>query len=597
MEVAVAKRRVPLIFPAALLPALAALLGLSGALGGAGGFALLRLLRARAREAGAVTRELSRQLSQRLLLGVKERRIRSQGLLATTLALVLVPVVRGLSTALRGSLALMNTCEEELDPDTEEQRRATASSPAWGRGLPRPPRPGIWRPFLHEFKGARENLEEVHGILGLDRRQAHELTLDQLTEGVRRTLVMKYAPLFLVTCRYWSRDEAESIALALAQECGLAMPLGRGGLEECTPYSFQSHLPWMMPKWLQQSQRLGIAALRPLFLHGWSWSSRYVETPFGRLHVYDAAPAWHDPAKDGQPPLLLQHGMFVTGWSMALLGWLLCRRGRRVIMPDLFDFDNGLSKSSGAQAGGPKVRSTSHTLEALMYVIRDILDGGADEVDLAGHSFGGWLVSCLASRCQREKVPVRKVVMLGPGGPMNSLNHTPLMTQLLMNPMETIDANLPSWMPASPVKGVVGCALGVLLSPNNVNLVFGLRYSDYFGRDGAIGSAHPTLLLWGDKDRIACPRRLQSLGPYFRARFPDIEAHWVCGGGHNIQLDSAVALARAMDAWLLGGGVAGGTSDLVETLLFPTNATLRSMSLPYGEEPHPSHPAGAVSRL
>ena len=114
--------------------------------------------------------------------------------------------------------------------------------------------------------------------------------------------------------------------------------------KECAPFTWTTRLPWAAPTWLQKSQRWGIAALRPVFLELWGWKSRYIETPLGRLHVYDAEP--QGPAEGREAtPLILQHGMFVTGWSMALLGWLLCRRGRRVVMPDLFDFDNGLSAS------------------------------------------------------------------------------------------------------------------------------------------------------------------------------------------------------------------------------------------------------------
>jgi len=215
-------------------------------------------------------------------------------------------------------------------------------------------------------------------------------------------------------------------------------------------------------------------------------------------------------------------------------------------------------------------------------VVKDILEGGASELDLAGHSFGGWLIGALAFRCRREGLPVRKVVMLGPGGIYNILNHSPMMARLLNQPSETVDANVPWWLPAAIPRNVAELVLGVLLSPNNSNMIFGMDYNEYLGND-RVGSDRPTLLLWGDKDNIAFPRRPEFLGPCVHALFPRVEGHWVRGGGHNIQLDSAVAVARAMDSWLRG--CAQGDGGTVEKLLFMLDPKLEPMALPVEELP------------
>eukprot|EP00931_Biecheleriopsis_adriatica_P108139 TRINITY_DN82476_c0_g1_i1.p1 TRINITY_DN82476_c0_g1~~TRINITY_DN82476_c0_g1_i1.p1 ORF type:complete len:557 (-),score=60.71 TRINITY_DN82476_c0_g1_i1:41-1711(-) len=507
----------------------------------------------------------------RQLLEYGPARLIARKLISAVLLVLLGRAVLQFQAALRRSLALMNPCETELDADLKDRLKANMGPP-WGRGLPCSPLPGEWRPYLFSFKDATENLEEIHGMLGITRRRKDELSLEQLTEGVRRVLVLKYGELLRATDRYWSQAQAASIATALAVECRLQMPV-QGGLDECVPTGFAALVPWETPAWLQFSQRLSIAALRPWFLHVWSWTSRYVKTPYGLLHVYDS----HPQGGSRGPPLLLQHGMFVTGWSMALLAWLLSRRGRRVIVPDLFDRDHGLSASSGALNGGQKVRKFADCAEALLCVLRDLIDNGALEFDLAGHSYGAVLVARLAAICERDGLPLRKVVLLGPGGPLITLSPSPFVARFLNRPMETIAENLPSWLPAAPFQATARCALGVLLNANNVNTLVGPVFSDYLG-ETSIGSRHSTLLLWGDCDRVACPR--SGLGPFLRSRFPDLQAYWLKGGGHNIQVDSAVTVARTMHAWLDPGDSEARQSSLAEAMLFATKASLQKMDLP-----------------
>merc|ERR1712100_985498 len=87
--------------------------------------------------------------------------------------------------------------DEELDEDFKEQIEAhrVAQEVPGGEGLPESPRPGSWRPYLFEQRSAIENLEEIHSMLGLVKREVRQITKDQLIEGVRRALVMKYHPL------------------------------------------------------------------------------------------------------------------------------------------------------------------------------------------------------------------------------------------------------------------------------------------------------------------------------------------------------------------------------------------------------------------
>jgi len=284
---------------------------------------------------------------------------------------------------------------------------------------------------------------------------------------------------------------------------------------------------------------------------------------------------------------------------MALLGWLLCRRGRRIIMPDLFDFDHGLSASDKEKTGEEVVMDPASYTEALMCVLRELLSEGCKSFDVAGHSFGGYLAARLSERCEKEGLPIRKSVMLGPGGPFIINNPSPQAARFINCPMETIDELLPWWVPSSPFKYVARCALGVLLSPNNCSLMFGMRYRDYFGIP-LRGTQCPMLLLWGDEDDVAVPRRAPDLGRYLKARYVHLDAFWVQGGSHNIQLDRAVATARFMDAWLRTGDCENSRSHgPTEKLLgIATDSRVERMDFDMAGQPsHSTQPVTVQSRL
>eukprot|EP00927_Polykrikos_kofoidii_P056170 TRINITY_DN50331_c0_g1_i1.p1 TRINITY_DN50331_c0_g1~~TRINITY_DN50331_c0_g1_i1.p1 ORF type:complete len:615 (-),score=40.82 TRINITY_DN50331_c0_g1_i1:41-1885(-) len=516
-------------------------------------------------------------------------------------ALLGVIFSRLLFASLRESLAVMNLCELDLDPELKRKFEEMTSRPKWGRGMPRSPPPGVWRQYLHAHMNPEENLTEIHSALGLVSRVPEQMTLDQITEGVRRVMKQKYFDLILATDRYWNEDQARTIALSLAADCRLQFPLARGGMEEVVEDKFISQLPWPAPQRIQLLLRLALSTLRPLFLSVLSWESRYVDTPFGPMHVYDTKPS-HSHHK--QPPLILQHGMFVTGWSMALLGWLLTRRGRRVIIPDLFDFDHGLSASKRMKEGPDgwtpeKVRRASESVESLICVVQDLLQGGATAVDLVGHSYGGFLIGCLANRCERERLPVRKVVLLGPGGPATSISPSAAAVSFMVDPMKEIEMRRLRLLPDSPVKLAVASCLGVLLGPNNVNILCGNRYAEFLALK-KWGASCPTLVLWGDKDSTARPRVTAELIPFLRRCFPQLDAFWVEGGSHNIQVDSVLSLTEKIDGWLNkscnsreavdgdaseGGSFSGAYLGIPEASLVLTRRRLREITVSDLQDP------------
>jgi len=541
----------------ALVPALMAALLLSGLTAGTGGFILAAIVRAVGSRARRLSRQISRNLSDRLLKVAAtdsgRRMVKfSKGISMATLLLGTI-FARKAYNAMSESLSLMNHREEELDENGVRLLEAGFGRPKWGKGLKR--MPDEWRALLPKMP-ADELLAEVHKSLGLLRRKPLEMTEDHLVEGVRRLLFRTHFHLTLATDLYWSEEQTKQIAYGLARENGMRMPLPQGGMEEvCNMIVFT---PWAPPKWLQLSQRWGIASLRPIFLHVFGFESRFVETALGRMHLYDSGPPRGTSTQD-EPPLLLQHGMFVTGWSMMLLAWLLARRGRRVVVPDLFDFDHGLSRSKDSPQR--KIRNPAESVGALVTVIQHMLQNGSSQVDIAGHSFGGFLTGQLALRCAQEGIPVRKVVLLAPGGPPQSMHISAATVRVVADPIAAIAAT-PLPRPFRRLLRIVaGWSLSVFLSPNNINLLFaGIRHHEYFG-SLQWASKQPTLLLWGDEDTVARPRPPASLGAQIKSAFPNGEAWWVHGGSHNVQLDSVVTIARVMHSWLSTGSAESRAHD------------------------------------
>jgi len=542
----------------ALLPAVGVIALIGSMASGVGLIAIIRMVQQHLRKTHEISRRFSRRLSRDLshsVLNILPRKVNLPWG-KVVMALVSCYAGRRFQRALNQSLALMNPFEEKVEEQLSEKYSSAGNKPLWGKGFSRSPPATVWRPYLLEQKSALENLREIHGLLGIVDRKQEELTMDQLIEGVRRILCLKYMELLQQSDEYWSHHQAKSIALALASECGLPLPLPDGGMEECASFGSDLIIERLFPcpKWLQLSQRVPLASLRLVFQNVWSWSSYYVETPFGQLHVYDTCFPGEGaaPPRDGHPPLLLQHGAFVTGWSMTLLGWLLSRRGRRVIMPDLFDFDNGLSASN--LSGGAKVRSHHEHLEALVCVVRKASANGTQMLDIAGHSYGGFLAPFLAERCLKEGMPIRKVVMICPGGPSNIMFNHPLIVRFLQQPLETIDKMKPWFVPGVFAQTMVKVGLSVMLSPNNVNFLLSNDPSNYhWNNANNWGTALPSLVVWGADDTIAHPRGPPFLGQFLRQCFPNVDGFWVQRGGHNIHVFSAVAVARVMDAWLDSG--------------------------------------------
>ena len=98
------------------------------------------------------------------------------------------------------------------------------------------------------------------------------------------------------------------------------------------------------------------------------------------------APIHHDRPDRGRATFLLVHGAFHGGWCYARVAEILRRAGHRVFTPTL----TGLGERSHLYS--PAINASTH--------VRDVLDvirfEGLDDVVLAGHSYGGQVVTGVA---------------------------------------------------------------------------------------------------------------------------------------------------------------------------------------------------------
>src|SRR5215475_14326058 len=93
-------------------------------------------------------------------------------------------------------------------------------------------------------------------------------------------------------------------------------------------------------------------------LHRLGVRSRWVATPHGRVHAYDA------PGKGALPPTVLLHGLASGATPFAPLLGRLRRHVRRAVAPD--HLGHGFSEES-------QVRMTPHTLSVAMTAALDEL--------------------------------------------------------------------------------------------------------------------------------------------------------------------------------------------------------------------------------
>ena len=254
-------------------------------------------------------------------------------------------------------------------------------------------------------------------------------------------------------------------------------------------------------------------------------------------------------APRGKPPLVLLHG---AGDSLhAWEGWVRALRGeRRIITFDLPG--NGLT--------GPSRSGDYHadTLARFVLALMDRLQ--VPRFVIGGHSMGGdvaWRVAALAP------ARVAGLVLVDATGPAYEPESVPLMLRFAQLPLVGAlgDTLLPRAAVAATLQSLYGDPARV--SAEQVDRSFeltrragnraALRERLAQAADDAAPDVPqrlaalrtPTLLLWGDRDRLTPP----SLARTYTRLIPGSQLVTFPGLGHLPHVEDPVATAQAVSAW------------------------------------------------
>lgn len=259
------------------------------------------------------------------------------------------------------------------------------------------------------------------------------------------------------------------------------------------------------------------------------FKSAHVQTPNGRLHVYDAA------GFGPLPPVVVLHGLAATATPFGPTLGLLRKHVRRVVALDLPG--HGFSE----HGSGPL------TPERLIETVGAALDKTIDEpAILVGNSLGGALaLHYAAERAAR----VHSLVLVSPGGAQSSEEEwrelkTTFDVRSKVEGRAFLDRlyHSPPWF--TPL---LARLVPTTFQSRAVRDIISAVGNDTLPKPDAIGALPmPVLLLWGQSERIFPPTHFE----YFVRHLP---SHAVVerpeGFGHCPHLESPRVLARRIIAF------------------------------------------------
>lgn len=227
------------------------------------------------------------------------------------------------------------------------------------------------------------------------------MTLEEATEGVRRAMLIQDPTLQSRTDEYATEEQCRDLALALLTEANIDyvqnakdVEAERINVDPSSPH----HMVYDMFRPVQAAMLVQSLAGKAI-LNGVGIVSKYCTTEHGKYHYFDSSPDTPD-----VPPIVMLHGMFTTAVSMGLLGALVAQH-RRVIIPDMLEFDFGWSRTHNKE----QLSWTGH-IPAMVEFIRSL---GHCPVDVVGHSYGGWMAARI---CRDFPDVIHRNVLLAPGG-------------------------------------------------------------------------------------------------------------------------------------------------------------------------------------
>ena len=270
-----------------------------------------------------------------------------------------------------------------------------------------------------------------------------------------------------------------------------------------------------------------------------------VATPHGTsttLHVYDSH---GDAAASGAPPIVLVHGMLTTGLCMLPLAVVLAScSGRRVLAPDIPDFEYGWSRSQRAAAGGAPT-NWDEKVAVMGQYLSDLARAYGGPVDIVGHSYGGYVVEKAAIAYPHA---VRKVVSLAPAGSHRYRTYFPAAS---LASTSFSEGRFDPRIPASVVRNVTLTIRAMAQSPSVMRFMLSQRLGRYLAAQPG-GIPRETLLIFPNRDNLQMP--------YFGAQHPlgdaimmrDVRQGrglWCTGVSHGLVVEVPCLLADEITAF------------------------------------------------
>ena len=291
----------------------------------------------------------------------------------------------------------------------------------------------------------------------------------------------------------------------------------------------------------------------------------------GRMWIQDIGPEAVDPE---QPALLLLHSLLVTGWDFRLMATHYAEAGRRVLVPDLFGCGNSDRPDALDTAGygfGWHAELLARMLDRL----------AVPHVDIIAHGYGASIAMKLARRLERTNsehtAQLRRLVLIAPHclpveapialpGPMPRLRRAwdwvgfaPLVFRTVFRRADLRrfllrSLSTPELLDRPPLHDDVDIYWDRLCRTGGLEAVqamleqldeLHLPVVDGVGdrlHAAARALTSPTMLVWGDRDRI----NPTSLAQPTADLFPDAELRIVEGCGHAPQRERPEALLEIL---------------------------------------------------
>jgi pimeloyl-ACP methyl ester carboxylesterase len=261
------------------------------------------------------------------------------------------------------------------------------------------------------------------------------------------------------------------------------------------------------------------------WLRSLGMKSRWVETSMGRLHVLDG------PGQGALPPIVLLHGLGARATHFRFLVKELLPHHRRIIVPDLLG--HGLSDTPDDFDG---IDVTTTGTEALLQLIDE-------PVVLFGNSMGGKGAILFASAHPDR---VHKLVASAPAGaqlPLDELRAwiSRFYVDSHADSIQVVKQTFARDFSLPMLHFVAWGARKQLNAPTVRRLLDSTSTRDCLLPEQVQGLAMPTLLLWGQQERMMEPHHLAwfeaNLPAHARVERPD-------GYGHSPFLECPALLAE-----------------------------------------------------